>query len=224
MSATIDSGAAAAASTSASTQSLGPGAVATPQPARRTYAEQRTLTLTDYLTLFAIALVVVLVSLPRLRAFALRENELDAVRMLRLLARDASEVQDFAGVARAGGLGALLATRTEHRVRLEDLELVGDGRLRRHGYLFDAQPVLVPGADGAPGAPVERWVLRAWPWEHARTGLGAFEVFPGGEVHGHANTDGAFSGPLAPPAGFGGERSSGASSGGWVKMPPRGDD
>lgn len=206
--------------TIASVGALASSAVATaPAPAaRRTYAEQRSLTLTDYLTLFSIGLVVVLVSLPRLRAFALRENELDAIRMLRLLARDAAAVADFASVARAGGLGALLATCTDHRVRLEDLELVGDGRLRRHGYLFDAQPVL---ATGAEGAIVERWVLRAWPWEHGRTGLGAFEVLPGGEVHGHANESGAFSGPLAPPPCA--SMDGGDAAGGWVRLAPRAD-
>lgn len=177
-------------------------------PQRRTYVASRQLTLVDYATLLAIGLVVVLVSLPRLRAFALRENELDALRMLRLLASDARAVGP---VMHAGGLGALLATHGDHRVRLEDLELVEGGRLRRHGYLFDAVPLV-----GATGA--ESWVLRAWPWEHARTGLGAFEIVPGGEVHGWANDDGAFSGPASAPPALLEPRHAG-----WVPIPPRGD-
>lgn len=143
------------------------------------------LSLADAGTLCAIGVVVVLVSLPKLRAFAVRENEFDALRALRLLASDATA---RGGALRAGGLGALLATNDSHRVRLEDVELCADGRLRRHGYLFDA-------VETAPGT----WVLRAWPWEHPHTGLGAFLTTPGGAVHGWANADGAFSGPALPP-------------------------
>lgn len=202
-------------------------AVAIPAPSqRRTHVASRPLTLVDYATLLAIGLVVVLVSLPRLRAFALRENELDALRMLRVLASDA---RALGPVMHAGGLGALLATHGDHRVRFEDLELVDGGRLRRHGYLFDAVPVAVPGlaaGDGrlaardAHGASiaVQRWVLRAWPWEHGRTGLGAFEILPGGEVHGCANDDGAFSGPFgAPPPLLE------PAQAGWVPIAQRGD-
>lgn len=144
-------------------------------------------------TLALIAIVVVLVSLPRLRRFALRENEVDAIAMLRILAADALAHREALG---AGGLSALLAASTDHRVRLEDVEVLGDGRLRRHGYVFEA----VRGVDG-------RRVLLAWPWEHGRTGLGAFAVEPGGPVLGLPNEDGRISGPhnppLAPPRGVG---------------------
>lgn len=143
------------------------------------------LSLADAGTLCAIGVVVVLVSLPKLHAFAVRENEYDALRALRLLASDAVA---HGGALRAGGLGALLATNDSHRVRLEDVELCADGRLRRHGYLFDA-------VETTPGA----WVLRAWPWEYPHTGLGAFQTRPGGAVLGWVNADGAFSGPAAPP-------------------------
>lgn len=161
--------------------------------------ERRGLAMPDYVTLSAIGVVVLLVSLPKLRAFALRENELDAVTTLRVLQVDATQ---RSSVMRAGGLGALLASNDTHRVRLDDVELLPEGRLRRHGYLFDA-------VEAAP----RRWVLRAWPWEHAHTGLGAFEAAvvetsrreaegeTTGLVLGHANPDGAFSGPgSAPPA------------------------
>jgi hypothetical protein len=160
---------------------------------------RRGLSAVDYLSLCAIGLVVVLVSLPRLRAFALRENERDALRMLRVLGEDASKHGTVLG---AGGLGALLAANDGHRVRLEDLELVDHGRLRRHGYLFDA-------AELAPG----RWVLRAWPWEHGRTGVGVFQLTPGGDVHGFANPAGGFSGPNRPPPPL-----ADPGAAGWVAM------
>jgi hypothetical protein len=85
---------------------------------------------------------------------------------------------------RAGGLGALLATSVAHRERLQDVELFPDGRLRRHGYLFDALEL-------APG----EWLLRAWPWEHGHSGLGAFEIAPAGALRGCAKR------PTAPSAG-----------------------
>ncbi|MFO1009913.1 MAG: hypothetical protein U1F29_07615 [Planctomycetota bacterium] len=191
----MQSGATLGGPASASGERTVQGAQASQEGARA----RRTLGLVDYLTLAAIGLVVVLVSLPRLRAFALRENEQDAMQMLRLLANDAVKHPD---VLRAGGLGALLAANDAHRVRLEDLELVEQGRLRRHGYLFDAR-------EAAPG----RWVLRAWPWDHGHTGLGAFEIVPGGALHGFANPDGAISGPANPPAPL-----ADPAAAGWTRM------
>jgi hypothetical protein len=147
--------------------------------------EKRGLTFVDTATLALIAIVVVLVSLPRLRRFALRENETDAIAMLRVLAVDA--VANREALAE-GGLSALLAASTHHRVRLEDVEVLGDGRLRRHGYVFES----VRGAEG-------RSVLLAWPWEHGRTGLAAFATEPGGLVFGLPNGDGRISGLDHPP-------------------------
>jgi len=154
--------------------------------ARSGSAGDRGLSFADNLTLLAIGLVVVLVSLPRLRGFAVRENEQDAIDALALLAADARVESE---VLLAGGLGALLASSTRHQSRLDDVELIDGGRLRRHGYLFDA-------VESAPGA----WVLRAWPWEHGRTGLGAF-VASDAAVLGHPNAGGRFSGPASPPSG-----------------------
>lgn len=148
-------------------------------------AEKPGLSLVDTATLALIAIVVVLVSLPRLRRFALRENETDAIAMLRVLAVDAAANRE---ALVEGGLSALLAASTHHRVRLEDVEVLGEGRLRRHGYVFEA----VHGAGGEP-------VLLAWPWEHGRTGLAAFAVEPGGPVLGTPNGDGRFSGVDRPP-------------------------
>jgi hypothetical protein len=157
----------------------------------------------DVLTLFAIGLVVVLVSLPRLRSFALRENELDAMHMLRTL----SSQPAAPGVdARECNLAALLAPDPALRRKLEDLELLADGRVRRHGYLFDL--VLL-----GPGQPM----LRAWPWNHAQTGRAAFAWTPERGLLGFENKDGRFSGPEHPPwvpeAGAGDEN--------WVRMARR---
>ncbi len=144
------------------------------------------LSFADYLTLLLIGLVVMLVSLPRLRHFALRENELDAVAMLKALGND---MQEWGEALPDGGIAALLAANPRHEDRFEDIELLTDQRLRRHGYLFDA-------VEPQPG----QWVLRAWPWEHGRTGLGAFVYSPAHGLLGHRNGDGQFAGEVQPPA------------------------
>jgi hypothetical protein len=139
----------------------------------------------DGAVLGLIALVVVLVSLPRLRHFALRENETDAIRALRLFSEDALAHPDALA---KWNLADLLSASSVHRARLEDVEVLEDGRLRCHGYLFAA-------ALGSSGRP---WIL-AWPWEHGRTGLAAFAIEPGGDLLGSLNEDGRFSGPDDPP-------------------------
>lgn len=161
---------------------------------------RRGLSWTDRLTLLAIGVLVVLVSLPRLRRFALRENEIDAIRALSLLAGDALESRE---ALQQGGLPALLAASTRHQTRLEDVEILEGGRLRRHGYLLDVIEV-------APGD----WRLRAWPWNYGQTGLGAFIVAPGGAVMGDANREGLFSGPECPPG-----DAAIARRASWVEMP-----
>jgi len=143
------------------------------------------LSAVDYLTLFLIGLVVVLVSLPRLRRFALRENELDAIAMLADLGQDMTE---FGEGLSTGGIGALLAANPRHEDRFEDIEVLPGGLLRRHGYLFDAQE-LRPG----------QWVLRGWPWGYGHTGLGSFVFSPAEGLIGNANTNGVSDGPSRPP-------------------------
>jgi hypothetical protein len=157
--------------------------VALPEVATRAAARRRTLV--DQAVLALIGVVVVLVSIPRLRRFALQENETDAIRALRALGEDALARSPI-GVA--PDLAALVAADAALRKRLEDLEVLEDGRLRRHGYVFD----WIEGDDGG-GAIV------AWPWEHGRTGLAAFAIELGGPVLGLANEDGRYSGPRRPP-------------------------
>ncbi len=160
------------------------------------------LSAVDYLTLFLIGLVVVLVSLPRLRRFALRENELDAIALLEDLGHDMPELGE--GLP-ASGIVALLASNPRHEDRFEDLEVLPGGLLRRHGYLFDAE-------EAQPG----RWVLRAWPWGYGHTGLGSFVFWPGEGLLGNENTGGACDGPGRPPRA--GEAHGGQA--GWCVLRP----
>jgi hypothetical protein len=139
-----------------------------------------------YLLLVAVGVVVVLVSLPLLRGLALRENERDAIRTLRLFG---SEV--FAAPAEApGNLGSLVEGDATLNRHLPDTRLVDDGRrLFRHGYLFE----LVQTGEGTP-------LLRAWPFSHGETGLAAFLLGPDGRLLGTPNASARFSGPSHPPA------------------------
>ena len=168
-------------------------------PAEKARSRGR-LSAIDHLTLFLIGLVVVLVSLPRLRRFALRENELDAIALLADLGQDMSEFGEGLG---AGGIGALLAANPRHEDRFEDLEVLPGGLLRRHGYLFDAEEV-------RPG----RWVLRGWPWGYGHTGLGSFVFSPTEGLIGNENASAASDGPGRPPSTD--EAHSGQS--GWCKL------
>jgi len=144
--------------------------------------------------LFFVALVVVLVSLPCLKSLALRENELDAIRTLSLLGREFHHGERNPPAADPRTLGQILAADPALRKRLADAEIVAGGRmLLRHGYLFD----LARGDIGPP-------TLRAWPWRHGSTGLGAFLATPRGELLGHPNGEARWSGPdAAPDAGLG---------------------
>jgi hypothetical protein len=129
---------------------------------------------------------VVAISLPRLRGFALHENEHDALRMLGALGERFGHL-DGEVHARAP-LGELLDAEAELGRRLEDWRALADGRVLRHGYLFD---VLEP----VPGLVV----VRGWPWRHGETGLGAFVWSSRGGLVGHANAHASFSGPYSPP-------------------------
>lgn len=146
-----------------------------------------------YLTLVAIAAVVVVISLPRLREFALRENESDARA---LLARLGAKLEIHAA-ERPASVAALVsaadAADTDDRGGLSrwlgDAEYLAEGRLlRRHGYLFDV-------AEG----PDRRFVVRAWPWRAGRTGTLAFVDPVGAAPLAHANQAARFSGPDSPP-------------------------
>ena len=147
----------------------------------------------DAFTLLAVGLVVLLVSLPRLREFALRENQGDAsslvVQLGNLLG---SSVQ----AAELGSVRELVQQDVSFAARLGDSEFLAEGRLlRRHGYLFEIVPAELEG----PGSG-QAWRVRAWPWEHGRSGLASFIWLPDRGLAQHANADGRWSGPEQPPA------------------------
>lgn len=141
------------------------------------------------LSVAAVIAVLVLVSLPRLQAFALEENEADAAALTRVLGRALEELAGSAGaepsLADLAGAAGLDAPR-------DDVEWIDGGRiLRRHGYLFE-----LSGAAG--GA-----ALRAWPWAYGETGRAAFAFRPAEGVLRHGNREGAWTGPGRAPAGLG---------------------
>ena len=147
------------------------------------------LRLADVGVLVAVGLVVLLVSLPRLREFALRENETDAASLVARLGRlCASSVR----AAERGDVRDLIASDLTLERQLDDAEFLEDGALlRRHGYLFE---ILDRDSAGSAGARV-----RAWPWQCRKTGTAAFAWTDAQVLVGHSNSDGAFSGLAARP-------------------------
>ena len=139
----------------------------------------------DRATILGILLLVVLVTLPRLRSMAIHENELDALRTLGVLGGEV-----FAADAeRPARLGELFAKDEDLDRRLADTDVLDEGRLLvRYGYLFE----LVEGPEG-PG-------VRAWPVERGRTGQGAFWLDHRLGLHGDANRATRWSGPERPPS------------------------
>lgn len=159
-----------------------------PAPARplSPVARVRRFLETPAVLLAAVGTVVVLVSLPLLRGLALRENERDAVRALRIFGGEVFAAES----APSRNLGALLEANEGLQRRLPDTRLVDDGRrLFHHGYLFELSL-----DDG--GKPF----LRAWPLAHGKTGLAAFLLGPDGELLGTPNASARWSGPEGAPS------------------------
>jgi hypothetical protein len=151
----------------------------------------------DVLTLGAVLVVVLLVSLPCLRDFAVRENERDAQALLPVLVEllnggpgNGEPLQGEPGAEqRQPDLAGLVAATPALADELRDAHPGEHGAsLRHHGYLFSA---------GAPGPGGERAVL-AWPLDRGRTGLRAFACRPGGGLGLHAYLDGRWCGPRGP--------------------------
>ncbi len=141
----------------------------------------------DVLTLAGVALVVLWLSRPRLRDFALSENEADAWQLLERFGLAAGDVE--AGERELDTIGDLLVVRPELERWVQDGELREDGALLLHrGYFFD----LVEQPDGGP-------TLRAWPRSYGETGWAAFVRTPAGKLVGHANQDASWSGPEGAP-------------------------
>lgn len=138
------------------------------------------------LCLCAVVAVLVLVTLPRLRAFALEENEGDARALLGMIGASGVVLAAEPGtpIAELPMRGRSLATETGRARNLR-----GGAQLRLHGYLFD----LVSSSEGP--------VLRAWPFEHGRTGHGAFVLTADGALLANVNASGRWSGEVGAPGG-----------------------
>jgi len=149
----------------------------------------RGVSLGGALSVLAVIGVLILVSLPRLQAFALAENEADAAALTRVLGLELERAAEPG----TGPTLPQLAGQAGLDVH-DDVEWLDGGRiLRRHGYLFEL--ALRPG-----GA-----ALRAWPWAYGDTGRAAFAFRPASGVLRHGNPEGAWTGPeSAPPLDGGG--------------------
>ncbi|TAJ16551.1 MAG: hypothetical protein EPO68_10925 [Planctomycetota bacterium] len=128
-----------------------------------------------------VALIVAMVSLPRLRELGLRENAVDAERVLRRIAE----------VLQSGTPPTLRDAVASDRIlsrALVDGEWLDDGRLRCHGYLFELR------ASPAPAC------ARAWPWQEGATGGACFATWSGDPaIYRHANAAGLASGLQRTP-------------------------
>jgi hypothetical protein len=156
-------------------------------------ARRGRLRVLDGLTLVAVGVVVLLVSLPRLREFALDENEGDARRLVAHLGELLSSPVHAADepAADPANVEQLIHGSRELARQLDDAEYLDQGRLlRRHGYLFELTPRASPGSVTG---------VRAWPWHYRQTGLSAFAWTPDAGLQGHANDGGRWSGPQQPP-------------------------
>lgn len=156
----------------------------------------------DLLMLAAVGLVVCLVSLPRLHGYVLGTNEVDARRAVELF----GAALCGADVAPPLDLGAALAADRTLKHRLRDARPAPDGsRVLFHGYYFELGRAL----DGGP-------LVYGWPCEQGRTGLGAFAMGADGQLFGHENGNGRWSGDDAP-------RELDLRGPGWLRLasPPR---
>jgi hypothetical protein len=139
----------------------------------------------DRATILGIVLLVVLVTLPRLRSLAIHENEIDALRTLGVLGGEVFASES----APPDRLGQLFTPDSGLERRLADTRVLEDGRLLlRYGYLFE-----LVGGQGGRG-------VRAWPVEHGRTGHGAFWLDAERGLHGSSNREARWSGVERPPA------------------------
>ncbi|MEY2746646.1 MAG: hypothetical protein RL112_1688 [Planctomycetota bacterium] len=142
------------------------------------------LTWIDKLTIAAIVGIVVLVTIPHVERLARRDNELDAMRTLRVLA---TQPVSPGSAQRDGTLRGLVGADQLLARRLEDSSWLPDGSMQRHGYRFD----LARSAKG-------EVLLRAWPIEAGATGRASFLWNPRTGMLGHDNAALAWSGERAP--------------------------
>ena len=154
------------------------------------------------LTMFAIVSVVIFVSVPRLRSFALNENESDARFIASLLAKELGRLSgELPGDSTPRIEGLSLSPSV--RQALSDGEFSEEGvLLRRHGFLFrvvrvdsaEGQPEYEAGTALAGERPV--FAVQAWPWRHGRTGSAALLATEDGLLFRHQNRSAHWNGPL----------------------------
>lgn len=153
------------------------------------------ISLSGAFSLLAVVGVLVVVSLPRLRGLAVRENEVDAKSTARLLA---GALRDMgSSPARKPGMREIL--RRPELLGLADAELLDGGTvMRRHGYLFEitclpptVTATCAPAAllGGEPAALCGLLAIRAWPWDRGATGRFAFLATQKGGTLAHLNSD-----------------------------------
>ena len=159
---------------------------ALPAPPGSLVARARRVLEGPQLLLLAVGTVVVLVTLPLLRGLAVRENERDALRTLRLFG---GEVFAAESAATAPDLASLVEGDPVLIRRLPDTRVLAEaGRIFHHGYLFE-----LSADEGG-----ERY-LRAWPYAHGETGYAAFLLGESGELMGHRNPAARWNGPAQAP-------------------------
>ncbi|HUR28474.1 MAG TPA: hypothetical protein VM509_09830 [Planctomycetota bacterium] len=148
----------------------------------------------DLALLIGIVAVVVIVSLPRLSAFARSENEADARRMVRRLAQLFDD--DALAAAPPADIKSLFERLPRAaRRQFEDQVVVDEGRiLLRHGYYFEF--LRVPSFTGDTRGIL---TLRAWPARPSEIALPSFLGFSGTHVLRHTALVPAPSGPDAGP-------------------------
>ncbi|MAB79220.1 MAG: hypothetical protein CMJ89_07690 [Planctomycetes bacterium] len=178
----------------------------TPLPPRRALGG---LSVLGAVSLISVVSVLVLVSLSRLRGFALHENALDARATVRYLA---DEFALLGEEHRYPQVGRLLENSRELQHALSDTEVLEGGRLlRRHGYLFalvprrkiersgdsvsDANSVRILEAN-AP-RPSNAFVVLGWPWRPEPTPLVLCKV--AGEIYSLKNAQAEWAGPHLDP-------------------------
>lgn len=148
----------------------------------------------DLALLIGIVVVVVIVSLPRLSDFARRENEADAERLVRRLARLFDD-ETVSGSPPASTQALFERLPREARRQFEDQSPVEHGRvLLRHGYFFEF--VRLPSFEGDTQGVL---AVRAWPERDSRAKSPAFLGFSGTALLRHDGLDPPPFGLESPP-------------------------
>jgi len=159
----------------------------------------------DTATIVAIAAVLVLVSLPRLRSFAATANEEDALGTSIQLAKALSDSE-----LTQRAMPRLADIAQAHLRELSNAEFLDGGRrMRRNGYLFSLVRVPRPPARNAlhtvlamDSTPL--LAIVAWPWEVGRTGRSAWLATSAGDLMALRCKEGSFApgswnGPVGQP-------------------------